>query len=125
EAAGQQHAKVEKVNGILSGADEIYHRLDRLDAVVIQPSLEPKSVALFRFAKGELIGPEHLVVESEEANQLRAALDKLASAGVQSGRPVCGELAILERWEYRRRQEGENIFVKEDSPISMRKTTKV
>src|SRR5215813_1642774 len=126
EAAAQQHAKVEKVKGILSGADEIYHRIDRLDAVVIQPSQEPKSVALFRFVKGELSGPEHFVVESEDASEsmegrLRAALEKLMSAGKSSGRQFTEELAILKRWYYRSHKVGEIIFAKDDGQWPMRK----
>jgi len=126
EAAGQQHAKVEKVKGILSGADEIFHRLDRLDAVVIQPSLEPKSVALLRFAKGELIGPEHLVVESGDESEmmesrLRAALEKLIPVGVSSARQFAEELAILKRWYYRSHKVGEIIFAKDDGQWPMRK----
>ena len=117
---------MEKVKGILSGADEIYHRIDRLDAVVIQPSQEPKSVALFRFVKGELSGPEHFVVESEDASEsmegrLRAALEKLMSAGKSSGRQFTEELAILKRWYYRSHKVGEIIFTKDDGQFPMRK----
>ena len=57
EAAAAQHAKVAKIKGILSACDDICGRLDRLDAVIIQPSAEAKSVALFRFHGGELLGP--------------------------------------------------------------------
>ena len=126
EAAAQQHAKVEKVQGILSSADEIYQRLDRLDAIVIQPSLEPKSVALFRFNKGEMAGPEHFVAESEDASQsmesrLRSALDKLTSAGARSGQQFMEELAILKRWYYRSHKVGEIIFAKDDGQMPMRK----
>src|SRR5262245_22858770 len=67
EAAAQQHAKIAKVKGILSLRDEICGRLDRLDAVVIQPSsqLQPGSLALFRFRQGELAGPYPFAVEAE------------------------------------------------------------
>ena len=57
EAAAAQHAKVAKIKAILSACDDICGRLDRLDAVIIQPSAEAKSVALFRFHGGELLGP--------------------------------------------------------------------
>ena len=126
EAAAQQHAKVEKIKSILSGADEIYQRLDCLDAVVIQPSLQPKSVALFRFVKGELAGPEHFVVESEDASQsmesrLRAALENLSPAGARSGQQFMEELAILKRWYYRSHKVGEIIFARDDGQMPMRK----
>ena len=49
EAAAAQHAKVAKIKGILSACDDICGRLDRLDAVIIQPSAEAKSISLFRF----------------------------------------------------------------------------
>jgi excinuclease ABC subunit C len=126
EAAAQQHAKVEKVKSIVSGADEIYQRLDRLDAVIIQPSLEPNSVALFRFHKGELAGPEHFVAETEDTSQsletrLRAALEKLAPAGTRSAQQFMEELAILKRWYYRSHKLGEIIFAKDDGEFPMRK----
>ena len=126
EAAAQQHARVEKVQGVVSGADEIYQRLDRLDAVVIQPSLEPNSVALFRFAHGELAGPEHFVAELEDSSQslesrLRAALEKLASPGARSAQQFMEELAILKRWYYRTHKVGEIIFAKADGHMPMRK----
>ena len=126
ESAGQQHAKVEKVKGILSGADDIYHRLDRLDAVIVQPSEEAKSVALFRFNKGALAGPEQFPVEVEDATQslearLRAALEKLASPGARSAQQFMDELAILKRWHYRSHKVGEIIFAKEYGDFPMRK----
>ena len=65
EAAAAQHAKVAKIKTILSACDDICGRLDRLDAVIIQPSAEAKSVSLFRFHGGELLGPLPVAMESE------------------------------------------------------------
>ena len=65
EAAAAQHAKVAKIKAILSACDDICGRLDRLDAVIIQPSAEAKSVALFRFHGGELVGPQPVAMEPE------------------------------------------------------------
>lgn len=126
EAAAQQHARVEKVKGVLSGADEIYHRLDRLDAVIIQPSTESKTVALFRFNKGELAGPEHFPVEAEDITQslearLRAVIKKLASDGSSSSQQFMEQLAILKRWYYRSHKTGEIIFSKGEDEFPMRK----
>lgn len=69
EAAAAQHAKVAKIKTILSACDGICGRLDRLDAVIIQPSAEAKSVALFRFHGGQLTGPAQLVMEADGAEQ--------------------------------------------------------
>ncbi len=67
EAAAAQHAKVAKIKSILSACDDICGRLDRLDAVILQPSAEPKFIALFRFHRGELLGPAPVPMESEGA----------------------------------------------------------
>lgn len=69
EAAAAQHAKVAKVKAILSACDDICGRLDRLDALIIQPSAEANSVALFRFHSGQLTGPAQLAMEAETAVQ--------------------------------------------------------
>jgi excinuclease ABC subunit C len=126
EAAAQQHAKIEKVKGIVSGADEIYQRLDRLDAVIIQPALDSKGVALFRFCKGELAGPEHFPVEPEDSSQsvetrLRAILDAQTPAGARSAQQYMEELAIFKRWYYRSHKVGEIIFAREDGGFPMRR----
>jgi excinuclease UvrABC nuclease subunit len=126
EAAAQQHAKAAKIKGIASVADEICRRLDQLDAVIIQPSTEPKSVALFRFHKGALNGPEQLLVEMEDnapslEERLREALDKLASEGARSAQQFMEELAILKRWHYRSHKVGEIILAKETGELSTRK----
>ncbi len=57
EQAAALHTKVEKVKAIARGVDDITRRLDQLDVVVVQPSAEPDSVALFRFVGGAIVGP--------------------------------------------------------------------
>jgi len=126
EAAAQQHARIDKIKGVASGVDEIYHRFDQLDAVIVQPSNEPNSVALFRFSKGELTGPEHLLAESQEGSppletRLSAALDNLAAPGARSGQQFMEELAIVKRWHYRSHKTGEIIFARADGQFPMRK----
>lgn len=126
EAAGQQHAKVEKVKSIVLTADEIYHRLDRLDALMIQPSLKPKCVALFRFNKGQLSGPEHFPVETEDTSQsvetrLSTTLERLLPLKAGTSQQFTEELAILKRWYYRSHKVGEIIFAKDDGEFPMRR----
>src|SRR5260370_25460773 len=67
ENAAQLHTRIAKVKSILFAWDEICSRLDRFDAVFVQPSAiaEPKSVCLFRFHEGELAGPLRLAIETE------------------------------------------------------------
>src|SRR5205807_230463 len=48
EAAAQQHTRITKVKGIAVACEEICRRrLDQLDAIIIQPSTESRSVSLF------------------------------------------------------------------------------
>jgi excinuclease ABC subunit C len=85
EAAAAQHAKVAKVKGILSACDDIFGRLDRLDAVIVQPSAEAKSVALFCFHGGELSGPVSLTMEEEveKSADLQEQTDQIPAGKTQ------------------------------------------
>jgi excinuclease ABC subunit C len=78
ESAAAQHAKVAKIKAILSACDDICGRLDHLDAVILQPSAEAKSIALFRFHGGELLGPVPISMKSEAVEQ-----EDVASEGVE------------------------------------------
>jgi excinuclease ABC subunit C len=84
EAAAAQHAKVAKIKSILSACDDICGRLDRLDAVIIQPSAEVKSVSLFRFHGGELLGPVPVPMESEGGESEIVRLENKESKSRQS-----------------------------------------
>ena len=88
EAAAAQHAKVAKIRAILSACDDICGRLDRLDAVIIQPSAEARSVALFRFHGGQLAGPVHLVMdEKQEAPDSTEQTRQAQPLPAQTGEP--------------------------------------
>jgi excinuclease UvrABC nuclease subunit len=126
EAAAQQHAKIAKVKGILSGCDEICRRLDRLDAVIIQPSAEPNSVALFRFRQGELAEPQTFAIETETEGpspeqRVREILPRFEPTGARSALQFTEELAILKRWYYRSYKVGEIIVANADGELSARK----
>ncbi|MGC2743487.1 MAG: UvrB/UvrC motif-containing protein [Candidatus Angelobacter sp.] len=84
EAAAALHAKVAKIKGILSACDDICGRLDRLNAVIVQPSAEAKSVSLFRFYGGELVGPVPLVMESEAVVAENIASENLRAENIGS-----------------------------------------
>jgi len=128
EAAAQQHARIGKVKSILAIGDEICRRLDQLDAVIIQPSSRshPKSVALFRFRRGELAGPELFPLETEDAGQslesrVRAAFELFVPAGARTAAQLTEELAILKRWYYRTHKVGEVVLADSQGSLSARK----
>lgn len=139
EGAAQVHAKVAKLKGILTLCDDICRRLDRLDAVIIQPAVEADSVTLFRFRKGELCGPEKLAVENKDPKAqpeavdlpmpaspkpdelLRGALQKLEGYEAKSAVQFSEQLAILKRWYYRTHKTGEIVLARADGELPMRK----
>jgi excinuclease UvrABC nuclease subunit len=126
EAAAAQHAKVAKIKGILSACDDICGRLDHLNAVIIQPSLEAKAVAIFRFYHGELSGPITFAMEVEDDSQsqesrIRVALEQIDPASSQSAQRFMEELAILKRWFYRSHKVGEIFFAGEQGELPWRR----
>ncbi len=126
EAAAAQHAKITKVKSILSACDGICGRLDHLDAVIVQPSAEPKSVVLFRFRDGEMLGPVQLATEIEHESQtmeshVRTTLEEIKSSGAPSAQRFSEELAMLKRWYYRTHKLGEIFFANHQGELPMRR----
>lgn len=126
ESAAAQHARIGKIKSILSACDEICGRLDRLDAVVVQPSAEEKSVALFRFHHDELMGPVQFPAEIEDEsvsmeNRVRAALEQLVASNNRSAQRFGEELAILKRWYYRSHKVGEVFFANQEGELPVRR----
>jgi len=126
EAAAQQHAKVAKVKAIVASSDEICRRLDQLDAVIVQPAAEKGSVALFRFYKGELAGPEAFPLEVPDLTEsleqrLRAHFAQPAPAGARTAVQFTEQLALLKRWFYRTHKTGEIVFAQGPGDLPMRK----
>jgi excinuclease UvrABC nuclease subunit len=126
ENAAQQHTRIAKVKSILFAWDEICGRLDRFDAVIVQPALSPKSVVLFRFRNGEIAAPATLAVETDDQSEstehrVRAALENLLPPGARSAQQFAEELSILKRWYYRSHRVGEIILAGGDGALSARK----
>ncbi|HLW54809.1 MAG TPA: UvrB/UvrC motif-containing protein [Candidatus Angelobacter sp.] len=125
EAAAQLHARIGKVKGILSTGDELCRRVEQIDAVIVQPSIDSGSVALFRFRQGQFMGPMLFAPESEEGQsveqRLHSALEQLLQEGARSAVQFTEELAILKRWYYRTHKVGEIALAKSDGEFSARK----
>jgi excinuclease UvrABC nuclease subunit len=146
EGAAAQHTKIAKLKTVLSACDDICGRLDRMDAVIVQPSAEAKSVGLFRFHGGKLLGPVPLAMEAEEEPQpvqnstnptdtvpaktapaqsmegrVRSVLESLVTGGGHSAQRFTEELAILKRWYYRSHKVGEVFFSGEQGELPWRR----
>ena len=103
ESAAAQHAKVAKIKGILSACDDICGRLDRLDAGIIQPSAETRSVALFRFHGGELLGPVPVAMETENIGSENQAQPIQTSANPAEAEIAAAHTASAQTMEARLR----------------------
>jgi excinuclease UvrABC nuclease subunit len=123
EDAAAIHVRLEKLKPVLAQFPEIVRRLDRLSALIIQPSHLPDSVSFFRVESGTISGPtvfciqtaEHTKSQSMESRVL-AVLDSLRPAKVPSALETMEHLALLKRWYYRGRRMGE-IFLADDKGI--------
>jgi excinuclease ABC subunit C len=71
ERAANVHARIEKLAPVIAQLPEIITRIDRLNGVIIQPSAERDSVALFRIEAGRLNGPVHFRVQENPAEALQ------------------------------------------------------
>lgn len=126
EGAARQHEKVNKVKGIASACDEIYRRLEQIDAVIVQPSAEAKTIALFRFRNGAHVGPQFFSMEASDETQpvearLRDALQQISAEGARSLQQFTEELAIVRRWYYRTHKTGEIFFANREGELPMRR----
>jgi len=126
EGAAALHTKVGKIKGILSGCDEIYGRLDRLAAVVMQPAAEPKSVMMFRLWQGTICGPLGFSPGAENdgesmESRVGAVLEQLTPEGINSPVRFSEELAMLKRWYFRTHKTGEICFADNQGNLPMRR----
>ncbi len=123
EEAAAIHIRLEKLKPVLSQFPEIVRRLDRLSALIIQPSQAPDSVTFFRVDGGAISGPavfsiqaaEHTKSQSMES-RVQAVLDSFPRPKQRAALETMEHLALLKRWYYRGRRIGE-IFLADDKGV--------
>jgi len=128
EDAAAIHARVEKLKPILSQLPEMVQRLDRLSALMIQPTSVAGSVAFFRIECGRIYGPivfsiqpaEHAKSQSMEA-RVQEALHSLSPAPAKAALETMEHLALLKRWYYRGSRTGEIFFAGAKGELPMRR----
>jgi excinuclease ABC subunit C len=131
EDAATIHARAEKLAPILSQLPEIVQRLDRLSALMIQPSHIAGSVAFFRIECGRIGGPipfsiqpaEHAKSQSMEA-RVAEALSASQTANAKSALETMEHLALLKRWYYRGSRTGEIFFADAKRDLPMRRVVR-
>jgi excinuclease ABC subunit C len=128
EDAAAIHAKVEKLKPVVSPLPEIVQRLDRLSALMIQPSHLEGTVALFRVVSGRIAGPaaftiqpaEHAKSRSMEA-RVQETLQAFPAHSAKSALETMEHLALLKRWFYRGTRTGEIFFADANRELPMRR----
>ena len=128
EDAAAIHARVEKLKPLLSQLPEIVQRLDRLSALMIQPSHIAGSVTFFRVDAGKISGPHPFCIQSAEhaksqsmESRVQVALDTFPPAKAESASETMEHLALLKRWFYRGSRTGELFFADPKGELPMRR----
>jgi len=136
EGAASLHARLERVKDATSSLPEIVRRLDDLNGLMIQPSAERDTVALFKIVGGQICDPMALHVGKQgEALHLASkpqsmesrivdGLTKVAVPGVRSALEWMEHLALLKRWYYRSAKVGELFLTDEDGELPMRRVVR-
>jgi excinuclease ABC subunit C len=128
EDAAAIHVRMEKLKPVLSQFPEIVRRLDRLSALIVQPSHLANSVSFFRVEVGTISGPtvfpiqpaEHMKSQSMESRVL-TALDSFSPAKARSALETMEHLALLKRWYYRGSRIGEIFLADQKNIFPMRR----
>ena len=123
EDAAAIHVRLEKLKPVRSQFPEIVRRLDRLSALMVQPSQIANAVTFFRVDSGTISEPvvfsiqsgEHAKSQSMES-RVQTVLDSCAYSKSSSALETMEHLALLKRWHYRGTRTGE-IFLTDDKQI--------
>jgi excinuclease UvrABC nuclease subunit len=128
EDAAAIHARMEKLNPVLGQLPEIVQRLDRLSALMIQPSHSAGAVALFRVENASLAGPIPFFIQSAEhaksqsmEGRIQEVLHSFSSTKTRSAPETMEHLALLKRWYYRGSRTGEIFFADAKGELPMRR----
>ncbi len=136
EGAAALHTRLEKVKAATVQLGEIVRRIDDLNGVIIQPSAETESVALFKIEAGMICEPVSLNVGARaEADHLRAKPLSMEArilarlARVEDSKPRSAlewmeHIAMLKRWYYRSAKTGELFLADADGELPMRRVVR-
>ena len=128
ENAAAIHARLEKLNPVVSQLPEIARCLDSLLGLIIQPSHIAGAVAFFRVDQGKLSGPvpfiiqpsEHAKPQSMEA-RVQEVLQSFPPAKMKSATELMEHIAVLKRWYYRGSRVGEIFLADAKGELPMRR----
>ncbi len=135
EAAAALHTRREKVKAAAAQLPDIVRRLDELNGVMVQPSADRESVALFKIVGGCICAPVALNVgqpagavqlvskpQSMES-RIAEALAAVEAPKLRRALEWMEHLALLKRWYYRTIKVGE-LFLADDGELPMRRAVR-
>ena len=128
EDAAAIHVHIEKLKPVVSPLPEIVRRLDRMSALMVQPSYLSGSVAFFRLEAGRISSPipfaiqpaDHARSQSMES-RVEEVLSAFPAAKAKSALETMEHLALLKRWFYRGSRTGEIFFADAKGELPMRR----
>ncbi len=137
EAAAALHTRLEKVKAAAAQLPDIVRRLDELNGVMVQPSADRESVALFKIAGGRICAPVALNVgqptgtaqlvskpqSQSMESRITEALAEVEAPKLRGALEWMEHLALLKRWYYRTIKAGE-LFLADDGELPMRRVVR-
>ncbi|MFI5115550.1 MAG: UvrB/UvrC motif-containing protein [Terriglobales bacterium] len=136
EAAAALHTRLEKVKAAAAQLPSIVRRLDDLNGVLVQPSADRESVALFKIAAGRICAPVALnvgqpagaqIVSKPQSQSMESriaeALAAVEAPKLRRALEWMEHLALLKRWYYRTIKVGE-LFLADDGELPMRRVVR-
>jgi excinuclease ABC subunit C len=131
EDAAAIHVRIEKLRPVVNQLPEIVRRLDRLSALVTQPSHIAGSVVFFRVDCGCLSGPVQFRIDPEEHAKsqsmewrVQEAMRSLPPSKPKSALEMMEHIALLKRWYYRGTRTGEIFFADIRGDLPMRRVVR-
>ncbi len=132
ESAAALHARHEKVASVRTQLPQIVRRIDELRGVMVQPSIEPECVTLFKIEHGCVAAPVTLNVAARQIvaqariptsmeSRISEALATVPDPDPHSAQEWMEHLALLKRWFYRTSKIGEAFFADEKGELPMRR----
>jgi len=128
EDAAAIHVRLEKLKPVVSQVPEIVRRLDRLSALMIQPSHLGNCVAFFRIDNGRISGPTTFSIEPADhtksqsmESRVQDALRSMPPANDKSALETMEHISLLKRWYYRSSRTGEIFFADASAELPMRR----
>jgi len=128
ERAAAIHKKLEKLDDVLRGRQELARRIQDLNAVILQRTPEEQTVAMYAVRGGRLAEPSYLRFgdtsqprSAEETvrdylEEVMNAAPLLVASTKQSAAELGENLSLVARWFFSNPREGEIFFREKDWP---------